>query len=254
MIPVQIITADANTSEREMLAQLLEAGVTYIADRGYLSFKMIRQVIENQAFFIFRMKSNWKYTIVQTLDASIPEKWQGFVHDVTDQKIIFRNEAGVHRLVRFSALGEVYLILTNRIDLKTHEIIMLYAYRWQIELFFRCIKRTFNAIHLWAHERNGVEIQFYLYLIVYLLLLSFKQQSALQDQSPDNNTSTDEQARKCIQIDASESRTPPACGIVTLLGERLHRFWKIGLHWLVRVRNSLSMEFDQDARQMLVSP
>lgn len=254
MIPVQIITADANTSEREMLAQLLEAGVTYIADRGYLSFKMIRQVIENQAFFIFRMKSNWKYTIVQTLDASIPEKWQGFVHDVTDQKIIFRNEAGVHRLVRFSALGEVYLILTNRIDLKTHEIIMLYAYRWQIELFFRCIKRTFNAIHLWAHERNGVEIQFYLYLIVYLLLLSFKQQSALQDQSPDNNTSTDEQARKCIQIDASESRTPPACGIVTLLGERLHRFWKIGLHWLVRVRNSLSMEFDQDARQMLASP
>jgi hypothetical protein len=85
-------------------------------------------------------------------------------------------------------------------------------------------------------------------------LLSFKQQSALQDQSPDNNTSTDEQTRKCIQIDASESRTPPACGIVTLLGERLHRFWKIGLHWLVRVRNSLSMEFDQDARQMLVSP
>jgi hypothetical protein len=138
MIPVQIITADANTSEREMLAQLLEAGVTYIADRGYLSFKMIRQVIENQAFFIFRMKSNWKYTIVQTLDASIPEKWQGFVHDVTDQKIIFRNEVGVHRLVRFSALGEVYLILTNRIDLKTHEIIMLYAYRWQIETCQAC--------------------------------------------------------------------------------------------------------------------
>jgi len=254
MIPVQIISTDANTSERTMLAQLLEAGVTYIADRGYLSFKMIRQAIDKQAFFIFRMKSNWKYTVEQTLDVCIPDKWQSFVHEVTDQKISFCNEEGVHRLVSFTALGEVYLILTNRFDLKTHEIIMLYAYRWQIELFFRCIKRTFNAIHLWAHERNGVEIQFYLYLIVYLLLLSFKQQCALQDQSPDNNTSTDEQTRKCIQIDTSESRTPPACGIVTLLGERLHRFWKIGLHWLTRVKNALLMTFNRDTREILASP
>lgn len=50
MIPVQIITTDANTSERAMLAQRLEAGVTYIADRGYLSFKTISQVIDKQAF------------------------------------------------------------------------------------------------------------------------------------------------------------------------------------------------------------
>jgi len=251
MIPVQIISTDANTSERKMLAQFLEVGVTYIADRGYLSFQMIRQVIDKHAFFIFRMKSNWKYKIEQTLEVSIPAKWQGFVHEVTDRKISFCNEEGVHRLVSFTALGEVYFILTNRFDLKTHEIIMLYAYRWQIELFFRCIKRTFNAIHLWAHERNGVEIQFYLYLIVYLLLLSFKQQCALQDQSSGNNTSTDEQTRKCVQIDASESRTPPACGIVTLLGERLHRFWKIGLHWLTRVKNLLLMPFNRDAKEIL---
>ena len=138
--------------------------------------------------------------------------------------------------------------------MKTHEIILLYAYRWQIELFFRCIKRTFNAIHLWAHERNGVEIQFYLYLIVYLLLLSFKQQCALQDQPPGNTTSTDEQTHNCIQIDASACRTPPACGIVTLLGERLHRYWKIGLHWLTRVKNALLLPFDRHAREALVAP
>jgi len=254
MVPVQIISADANTSERKMLVQLLEAGVTYIADRGYLSFNMIRQIIDKKAFFVFRMKSNWKYVIGQALEVSIPATWQGFVHEVTDQKISFCNGEGVHRLVGFTALGEAYLILTNRFDLKTHEIIMLYAYRWQIELFFRCIKRTFNAIHLWAHDRNGVEIQFYLYLVVYLLLLSFKQQCALQKQSSANHTSTDEHTHKCIQIDASESRTPPACGIVTLLGERLHRFWKIGLHWLTRVKNSLLMTLNRDTREMLASP
>jgi hypothetical protein len=254
MIPVQIISTDANTSERRMLGQLLEAGVTYIADRGYLSFKMIRQVVEKQAFFIFRMKSNWQYTTAQALDVSIPDQWQGFVHEVRDQTIRFCNDEGLHRLVSFTALGEVYLILTNRFDLKTHEIIMLYAYRWQIELFFRCIKRTFNAIHLWTHHRNGVESQFYLYLIAYLLLLSFKQQCALQDQSPGNTTSTDEQTRKGSQIDTTQSRTPRACGIVTLLGERLHRFWKIGLHWLTRVRNALLMTLDRHTRELLAGP
>jgi len=237
-----------------MLFQLLEAGVTYIADRGYLSFKMIRQVIEKQAFFIFRMKSNWNYTMAQALEVSIPAKWHGFVHEVTDQKIRFCNAEGVHRLVRFTALGEVYLILTNRFDLQTHEIIMLYAYRWQIELFFRCIKRTFNAIHLWAHEQNGVEIQFYLYLIVYLLVLSFKQQCALKNQSPGDNTSTDGQARNYMQINTSRSRTPPACGIVTLLGERLHRFWKISVHWLTRLKNALLMPLERDTWELLAKP
>jgi hypothetical protein len=77
---------------------------------------MIRQVIDKEAFFIFRMKSNWNYTIGQALEVSIPAKWQGFVRDVTDQKISFCIEEGVHRLVGFTALGEVYLILTNRFD------------------------------------------------------------------------------------------------------------------------------------------
>ncbi len=42
-------------------------------------------------------------------------------------------------------------------------------------LFFRCIKRTLDALHLWNHEPNGVKIQFYIYLIVYVLLIYFKQ-------------------------------------------------------------------------------
>jgi hypothetical protein len=251
MIPVQILSTDANTSERKILAQFLEAGVTYIADRGYISLRMLQQVVAKKAFFVFRMKSNWKYEIEQSLAFSMPASWQDFVGEVSDQTIRLCHEDGVYRLVRFAALGEVYFILTNRFDLKTHEIILLYAYRWQIELFFRCIKRTFNAIHLWAHEPNGVEIQYYIYLIVYLLLLSLKQQCPQKDQATSQNTTTDESTATCIQVDPSQSRTPPACGIVTLLGKRLHRFWKLGLHWLTRVKNLLLAPFDRETRAIL---
>jgi hypothetical protein len=192
MIPVQILSTDANTSERKILTQFLEVGVTYIADRGYLSFRMLQQILAKNAFFIMRMKSNWKYGVVQPPAFVMPSSWQEYLGGVTDQKISFRKVEGVYRLVCFTALGERYLILTNRFDLKTHEIILLYAYRWQIELFFRCIKRTFNAIHLWAHEPNGIEIQYYLYLIVYLLLSAFKQQCSPHEQATAESTSPDE--------------------------------------------------------------
>jgi hypothetical protein len=251
MIPVQIINTDANASERKILAQLLEAGTTYIADRGYISFRMLHEIHAKKAFFIFRMKSNWRYVIEQTLPFSVPASWQDFLGAVIDQKIRFHSGDSVYRLVRFTALGEEYFILTNRFDLKTHEIIMLYAYRWQIELFFRCIKRTFKAIHLWSHAPNGVEIQYYLYLTVYLLLLSLKQQCPPQEQATCANTPTDESAHTDIAVAPSQSRTPPACGIVTLLGKRLHRYWKISLHWLTRIKNLLLAPFDPETRATL---
>ena len=52
---------------------------------------------------------------------------------------------------------------------------MLYAYRWQVELCFRFLKRTLNCIHLMSHDPKGIEIQFYIYMITYLLLISLKQ-------------------------------------------------------------------------------
>jgi transposase len=50
------------------------------------------------------------------------------------------------------AIGELFILVTDRFDLKTYEIIMLYAYRWQVELIFRFLKRTLNALPLMCHE------------------------------------------------------------------------------------------------------
>ena len=143
----------------------------------------------------------------------------------------------------FLALGETYFIATNRFDLKTYEVIMLYAYRWQVELFFRCIKRTFNALHLWSHDPKGIEVHFHSYLIAYLLLLYFKQNCETQDNCSSDNSASDAQRSEHVPETAGrnfpESRIPPACGVVSLLGARLKRYWKLGIHWLTTVRNLL---------------
>ena len=168
MIPVQFISSEANYPERKVLMELLEAGVTYITDRGYLAFDIFQQIKEKQAFFIMRIRYNIRASVQTALEVDIPESWNFHLSEVTDALVIFSGDKSkvTYRLVCFYVLGEWYRITTNRLDLKTSEIIMLYAYRWQVELFFRCIKRTLGALHLWNHEPNGVKIQFYIYLIL----------------------------------------------------------------------------------------
>ena len=46
MIPVQFFSTDANVSEKKILHYLLEEGVTYIADRGYVAFDLFKQITD----------------------------------------------------------------------------------------------------------------------------------------------------------------------------------------------------------------
>ena len=66
----------------------------------------------------------------------------------------------VYRLVSFYVGQEQYLILTNRLDLTTFQVMLLYAYRWQVELIFRFLKRSLNGLHLLSHSKEGVTIHF----------------------------------------------------------------------------------------------
>jgi IS4 transposase len=72
-------------------------------------------------------------------------------------------------------LNSHFTICTNRFDLDTLQIIILYAYRWQIELFFKFIKRALNGIHLFSTSENGAQIHFLIILITVLLQLKLKQ-------------------------------------------------------------------------------
>jgi hypothetical protein len=132
MIPVQFVSTDGNGNEKLALAALLESGVTYIADRGYVSFNLFRQIDNLKAFFIIRIKDCIKYVVTTELEVKMPEKWYAFFSDVSDSIIQFSNEKqkNAYRLVTFVAYQETYRIATNRLDLTTGEIIMLYAYRW----------------------------------------------------------------------------------------------------------------------------
>ncbi|MCP5013046.1 MAG: IS4 family transposase, partial [Aestuariibacter sp.] len=150
MIPVDFWVGSGNSSERNALRTWLAAGVTYIADRGYMSFQLCHEVCQAQAHFVFRTKTNLVLTVVKSLPVVLPAPAQGLFSQLTDELIRYDHDPqrALYRLVRFDIANQAYYLLTDRHDLTTFQIILLYAYRWQIELLFRFLKRTMNGIHL----------------------------------------------------------------------------------------------------------
>ena len=150
MLAVQFIVAEGNSNEKQALRQMLEAGVTYIADRGYVCFQLLADIVTAEAHFVMRMKANLAYTVVEILTVDLPETARHLFVAVTDQRVCLNNAKGrpIYRLVTFQVEKTHYLLLTDRLDLTTFQVILLYAYRWQVELIFRFLKRTMNGLHL----------------------------------------------------------------------------------------------------------
>lgn len=257
MIPIQFISTEGNYSERKFLKNILEAGVTYICDRGYICFESFKEICCRGAFFIIRGKMNLQFVIKEQLTISIPDKFLKLIENVSDIKIVFTNDINqlTYRIIKFTAKGETYQLITNRSDITTYEVIMLYAYRWQVELIFRFLKRTFAGIHLMTHNPEGIRIQFYLYMIAYLLLLSFEQKCVkINNANQAEKPKTDESEPVTIDdalISGVLSLNKNICGLVSLLGKKLKTYWKIGIHWLKVVKNLLIEQFEPDIVKLI---
>jgi hypothetical protein len=260
MIPVEFLCTHGNFSEKKFLTLILKKGITYVCDRGYISFSMLNKICTASAYFVIRGKSNLQYAIESQLDVVVPDKFLKFFSDISDAKIVFNNDknAMIYRLINFTALGESYCLITNRFDLTTYQVIMLYAYRWQVELCFRFLKRTLKGIHLLTDDENGIQIQFYLYMIGYLILLSFKQETievsdAFHGATIDEAQSTIEPEEESTDSNQGSSQRQYVQGLVSFLGSKLKKYWKISIHWMIALKNKLLEIFDPEIAQELSS-
>jgi len=174
-----------------------------------------------------------------------------------------------YRIQRFQIGTELYCLLSNRFDLTTFQICCLYAYRWQIELLFRCRKRTLNGIHLIKNDQQGVTIQFYVLLITALLLHHLKQdvlERLEKDESSQNkvphyeatnssnrDTNLDgHQTPTVMELEKHfEQEVPSAYHFLNVLGKHTKKYWKIGIHWLKALISLLAEPFDQKAIKIL---
>jgi len=177
MLPTCFLVTHGKHDERNALRQMIQEAVTYIADRGYLSFDLFKDIIDKSAYFIIRVRKNLNYQVKEQLKVQLKESVKYIFFQVTDELVIFDTDKHqeTYRRISFRTQKTLFILVTNRFDLTTYQIIRLYAFRWQIELFFRFFKRVLNGSHLINLSERGVTIQFYVILIINLLLLRLKQ-------------------------------------------------------------------------------
>ena len=73
----------------------------------------------------------------------------------------FRTSSDTHEL----------LLVTDRLDLPAELVVLLYKYRWHVELFFKWLKCVMGCRHLVAESEDGVKMQVYAALIAGLLIV-----------------------------------------------------------------------------------
>ncbi len=255
MIPTHFVIQAANSSERHFILQNLEKKVTYIADRGYFSFDLAYRITHTPACFIFRIKHNLKITYHRKLNvSSLKGKIPACFRDLQDRLIRFTNDPNslVYRLVQFKVDQSEFLICTNRLDLTTLQIITLYAYRWQIELLFKYVKRTMNAIHAFSLSQDGLNFYFYTVMISLLLQLRLRQLCVEQLQNSSNTQLPLASIKHFTHLDQSNDYYGhDSAQWIKGLSKDLHFYWKIDRHWLIHLKNLIALPYDDNAIRFL---
>lgn len=229
MITTQFWLGSGNSSERKALLCFLQEAVTYIVDRGYFSFDLVQKISVQKAFFVCRIKENIHFKVVNLLPiaVAIPACFR----QVQDQLVQLDNDPyqNSFRLVCFFIHQKKFFLLTNRLDLNTLQIILLYALRWQIELLFKFLKCSLHAIHLFNQSENGIQVQLYLWLTIALLQIRCKQVALLMaQQNPPENT-------VLVQYFGYAAET-----FVQLVNQNFQEKWKISKNFLILMKNSLT--------------
>jgi hypothetical protein len=109
-----------------------------------------------------------------------------------------------------------------------------------------------KGIHLIRHDQWGVTIQFYAMMITALLELYLKQQlldrqESLDDNDPDSQGNPPQEPGTTDPQPPTPSSRLSGIEFVTSLGQKLQKYWKIGIHWLTALRDLLAYPFDQRA-------
>lgn len=242
MIATEFWVGNGHSCERTIFTQMVHKGITYIADRGYFSFDIALKVSSSDAFFILRLKDNMLFNVENRLDVT-GENFPICFRNASDSIGKFTND--IHqsniRIVRFEVWGNAFVIATNRLDLTTFQIILLYAYRWQIELFFKYLKRTLKGCHLLNNTENGVQIQFYLLLTLALLELHLKQTcQAIKNIS----YFFSDYERKSTEVYQFTGQSPSSW--IKNAAKPFYIFWKISKAWLTVLKSNIAQLFDNE--------
>jgi hypothetical protein len=188
-VPVKITVTNGNGNEKQVLADNLEPGRIYVKDRGYAKLALFQQILDCKSSFVCRLHDDAVYDLLEDYELTDDAHNTGIVFD---RKVRLgcntKTKKQLSVPVRLIAVkctphvkraktgrggpeqGETLLIATDRFDLETDVIALIFKHRWTIEIFFRFFKHILGCRHLLSHNQNGIELQTYAAIIACMLI------------------------------------------------------------------------------------
>ena len=161
----------------------LEAGATYVFDKGYTDYNWWQEIVTTGALFVTRLKSNVRRRNLQER----PVIGENILADRTLRIGHKKPRGGATNQLYDTDLREVVVIRPGRAPLhlvtndhirSATQIAELYKERWQIELFFKWIKQNLKIKAFFGRSENAVKVQIYAALIAFCLLRLFQKTHA----------------------------------------------------------------------------
>jgi hypothetical protein len=212
-LPACLLITDTHTNDCQALDQLVAdpQGVlaswreqTLVFDLGYYSHRRFAGLFAADVHLVTRLQG--QATVQVTRDHPVPQPLPQMPAERivvrSDQQITLgspHNRAGAVlpnlRLVtaevaplpaasRRGAKPIVYRLITDRWDLRAHEVVQIYLWRWQIELFFRWLKSHLHLLPPLGSSRPALDLTVWLSLIVHLLVVLAAHALGLARRSP----------------------------------------------------------------------
>jgi IS4 transposase len=152
----------------------LEAGASYVFDKGYCHFGWWQKIHTGGAFFVTRTKVNCRLRSIKRRPLR-KRKGDGF-RVVDDREVVLASKGNARLAMPLRRIrvrreqGGLITLITNDMSRTAIEIAALYKSRWQIELLFRWIKQHLRIRKFLGNNDNAIRLQIIAALIAYLLL------------------------------------------------------------------------------------
>ena len=172
-IPSLLVITNGKVHDVNILDELpLEAGATYIMDRGYVDFERLYTIHRASAFFVTRAKDNCDF---RRLYSHPVDKSTGVQCDQTIAlNGFYARKRYPERLRRIRYLDAVHdkrlVFMTNNFVLPAPTLAELYRCRWQVEVFFKWIKQHLRIKKFYGNSENAVKTQIWIALATYVLV------------------------------------------------------------------------------------
>lgn len=184
-VPDLVHISEAACNDKSFLGQLVpQKGAIYVFDKGYVKYKKWQELTNEGAFFVTRINENAVYDVVEGKINHISDYASGGV--ISDQIILLNpsKEAIKARLIKYidPLSGKTLEFVTNMFEYSEQTIVLLYKYRWNIEILFKQLKQNFELSYFFSDSLEGIKTQVWITLIANLLFTVLHKQSKEAEQ------------------------------------------------------------------------